>query len=281
MDLNRKIAVITGAGKGVGASFSSALVAKGTTVYGLARSRSDLSRLGEELGEKFVPVAMDITDQKSIYSWVADTFSDGYSPDILINNAGTGHFGKIDELSLEQWHGMINTNINGLFYITSQIVPFMKRNIGTCHIINMGSILGKTARAEGAAYCLTKYGVQGFTEALFRELRSDKIKVSCVNPGSIATYFFKDSGIEPHNNMIQPNDLANLLVHILETPDNLLIDEITMRPLNPKPIRLGVNLKKSRLLEKKLGREEPLKSMFKNNSQLFSNTIENNLTVLP
>lgn len=235
MDLNRKIAVITGAGKGVGASFSSALVAKGTTVYGLARSRSDLSILGEELGEKFVPVAMDITDQKSIYSWVADTFSDGHSPDILINNAGTGHFGKIDELSLEQWHGMINTNINGLFYITSQIVPFMKRNIGTCHIVNMGSILGKTARAEGAAYCLTKYGVQGFTEALFRELRSDKIKVSCVNPGSIATHFFKDSGIEPHNNMIQPNDLATLLVHILETPDNLLIDEITMRPLNPKP----------------------------------------------
>jgi 3-oxoacyl-[acyl-carrier protein] reductase len=235
MDLNKKIAVITGASKGVGASFSSALVAKGTKVYGLARNKSDLSILAEKLGEKFVPVAMDITNQKSIYSWVADTFSDGHSPNILINNAGSGHFGKIDELSLEQWHGMINTNINGLFYITSQIVPFMKRNIDTSHIINMGSILGKTARAEGAAYCLTKYGVQGFTEALFQELRSDKIKVSCVNPGSIATHFFKDSGIEPHDNMIQPNDLADVLVHMLQTPDNLLIDEITMRPLIPKP----------------------------------------------
>lgn len=235
MNLNKKIAVITGASKGVGASVSSALVAKGTTVYGLARNKSDLSTLAEELGEKFIPVAIDITNQKSIYSWVADTFSDGHSPNILVNNAGSGHFGKIDELSLEQWHGMINTNINGLFYITSQIVPFMKRNIDTCHIINMGSILGKTARAEAAAYCLTKYGVQGFTEALFRELRSDKIKVSCVNPGSIATHFFKDSGIEPHDNMIQPNDLADILVHILQTPDNLLIDEITMRPLIPKP----------------------------------------------
>jgi NADP-dependent 3-hydroxy acid dehydrogenase YdfG len=235
MDLDRKIAVITGASKGVGASFSSALVAKGTTVYGLARNRLDLSILRKELGEKFVPIAMDITDQKEIYSWVDDTFSDGHSPDILINNAGSGHFGKIDELSLEQWHGMINTNINGLFYITSQIVPFMKRNIDTCHVINMGSILGKTARAEGSAYCLTKYGVQGFTEALFRELRSDRIKVSCINPGSIETHFFEDSGIKPNNNMLQPKDLADLLVHILETPDNLLIDEITLRPLITKP----------------------------------------------
>jgi len=234
MDLKRKIAVITGASKGVGASFSSALVAKGATVYGLARSVADLNILMGKLGEKFIPVVMDISDQKSIYSWVADTFSDGHSPDILINNAGYGHFGKIDELSLEQWHGMINTNINGLFYITSQIVPFMKLNKGACHIINMGSILGKTARAEGAGYCLTKYGVQGFTEALFRELRSDRIKVSCINPGSIETHFFKDSGIETDNNMIQPKDLADLLVQILETPDNLLIDEITLRPLIPK-----------------------------------------------
>lgn len=235
MHLNKKIAVVTGASKGVGAAISAALVAKGAKVYGLARNGDDLKVLQGQLGERFVPVPMDITDQKTVYSWVADAFSNGRSPAILINNAGAGHFEKIDGLSLEQWHAMINTNVNGLFYVTSQIVPFMKRNKGTCHIINMGSILGKTARSEGAAYCLTKYGVQGFTEALFRELRSDNIKVSCVNPGAIATEFFKDSGIEPHNNMIQPKDLADLLVHLLETPDNFLIDEITMRPLNSKP----------------------------------------------
>ncbi len=236
MDINSKIAVVTGASKGVGAAFASALVDKGATVYGLSRSAANLNVQREKLGEKFIPVPLDITDQNAVYSWVSDTFSDQHSPYILINNAGTGHFGKIDELSLEQWHGMINTNVNGLFYITSQIVPFMKRNRDTCHIINMGSILGKTGRSEGAAYCLTKYGVQGFTEALFRELRSDRIKVSCVNPGSIATHFFSDSGIEPDDNMIQPKDLADLIVHILETPDNFLIDEITMRPLIPKPL---------------------------------------------
>lgn len=235
MHLNEKIAMVTGAGKGVGAAISAALVAKGATVYGLARNGDDLNALQAKLGEKFVPVPIDVSDQKAIYSWTADTFSNNHSPDILINNAGAGHFGKIDELTLDQWHGMINTNVNGLFYVTSQIVPFMKRNKGTCHIINIGSVLGKVGRAGGSAYCLTKYGVQGFSEALVKELRSDRIKVSCINPGSIATDFFKDSGIESHDNMIQPKDFADLLVHILETPDNLLIDELTLRPLIPKP----------------------------------------------
>lgn len=232
MDVSKKIAIITGASKGLGAAISAALVAKQATVYGLSRNSKDLKIIKDKLGEKFVPVPMDITDQKAISSWVTGTFSDSHTPSILINNAGTGHFAKIDELSLGQWQAMINTNINGLFYVTWHLVPFMKRNKDTCHIINIGSILGKTARPEAAAYCLTKYGVQGFSEVLFRELRADKIKVSCVNPGSIATEFFRDSGIEPHDNMIQPKDLADLLVHILETPNNLLIDEITMRPLN-------------------------------------------------
>lgn len=232
MDVSKKIAIITGASKGLGAAISAALVAKQATVYGLSRNLKDLKIIQDKLGEKFVPVPMDITDQKAISSWVTGTFSDSHTPSILVNNAGTGHFAKIDELSLGQWQAMINTNINGLFYVTWHLVPFMKRNKDTCHIINIGSILGKTARPEAAAYCLTKYGVQGFSEVLFRELRADKIKVSCVNPGSIATEFFRDSGIEPHDNMIQPKDLADLLVHILETPNNLLIDEITMRPLN-------------------------------------------------
>ncbi|MCM4169238.1 putative oxidoreductase [Arenibacter antarcticus] len=234
MEIISKIAIITGASRGVGAAISAVLTTKGATVYGLARSKDDLLSLQAKCGEYFIPVPIDITDQKAIYAWVANTFTDQHSPDILINNAGTGYFAKIDKLSLEQWHSMINTNLNGLYYITSQIVPFMKRNRDTCHIINMGSILGKTARSEGAAYCLTKYGIQGFSESLFRELRSDKIKVSCVNPGSIATDFFLDSGIEQNNNMIHPADLADLLVQILETPDNLLIDEITLRPLIPK-----------------------------------------------
>jgi len=235
MDIEGKIAVITGASSGLGASLADALITKGATVYGLARNADKLQAIENRLRENFIAVSIDITNQKDISSWVQDTFSNSHIPDILINNAGAGYFTKIDELSLERWHEMINTNLNGAFYITSSIVPFMKKNTNTSHIINIGSILGKTTRAESAAYSATKYGMQGFSEALFKELRAYKIKVTCVNPGSIDTAFFEDSGIQSHKNMLQPKDIAQLLIHILETPDNFLVDEITVRPLIPNP----------------------------------------------
>jgi NADP-dependent 3-hydroxy acid dehydrogenase YdfG len=234
MNLHTKIAIVTGASSGIGAAFAGSLVAKGVKVYGLGRNVGSLETIEDKLGDAFIPVHMDITDQKKIAKWVADTFSDSHSPDILVNNAGAGFLSKIDELPLEQWHRMINTNLNGIFYITSQVVPFMKRNKGTCHIINIGSILGKIAKAKSSAYCATKFGIQGFSEALYQELRYDKIKVTCLNPGSIETGFFESSGVEPHHNMLQPKDVADILIHILETPDNLLINDITIRPLIPK-----------------------------------------------
>ena len=235
MNVDGKIAVITGASSGLGASLSNALADKGAIVYGLARHKEKLRAIANKLGKKFIPVGMDITNQNAIALWVLNTFSDSRFPDILINNAGAGYFTKIDELSLERWHEMINTNLNGAFYITSSIVPLMKKNTNTSHIINIGSILGKTTRAESAAYSATKYGMQGFSEALFKELRSYKIKVTCVNPGSIDTAFFEGSGIQPHKNMLQSKDIAALIIYILETPDNFLVDEIMMRPLIPNP----------------------------------------------
>lgn len=234
MKISQKIAVVTGASSGLGAALVGALVAKGAIAYGLARNLVKLEALQKQLGKTFIPVKMDVTDQKAIAAWVKKTFSDDHIPNILINNAGAGYFSKIDELPLQHWHDMINTNLNGTFYITSNVVPFMKKNTTSCHIINIGSILGKTTRAESTAYCATKYGMQGFSEALFKELRTYNIKVTCVNPGSIETHFFERSGIEVHSNMLQPDDIAALIIHVLETPDNLLIDEITLRPLQPK-----------------------------------------------
>ena len=234
MEISQKIAVVTGASSGLGAAFAGALVAKGAIVYGLARNLEKLDALQKQLGKSFIPVKMDITDQKAIVAWVKKTFSDDLLPNILINNAGAGYFGKIDELPLQHWHDMINTNLNGVFYISSNLVPLMKKNNASCHIINIGSILGKTTRPDSAAYSATKYGIQGFSEALSKELRTCNIKVTCVNPGSIETHFFEQSGIEPHSNMLQPKDLAALIIHVLETPDNMLIDEITLRPLQPK-----------------------------------------------
>lgn len=230
--LNRTV-IVTGASSGLGAAISKALVAEGAKVYGLARNNDKLQELQKSIGSNFIPVQLDISDEKDVQNWLAETFSEEIAPDILINNAGAGSFGKIDEMPSEEWYRMINTNLNGMYCITSEAVKFMKAKSESSHIINIGSILGITTRAESAAYSATKYGISGFSEALFKELREYNIKVTCLNPGSIDTSFFKSSGIKSHSNMLQTKDIASTLLHILKTPDNMLISEITVRPLNP------------------------------------------------
>ena len=235
MNISSKIAVVTGASSGLGAACSKMLVRNGARVYGIARNEARLQKLFFELGPNFVPIPLDLTDSENLHEWVSKTFDEQISPNILINNAGAGHFGKVDEISWDRWRQMIDTNLNAIFHLTSLLVPFMKRSNNISHIINIGSILGKTSGAEKSGYSATKYAIQGFSEALFKELRSDNIKVTCLNPGSIDTHFFETSGIEPHKNMLQPDDLAELIAFILESPDNLLIDELTVRPLNSRP----------------------------------------------
>ncbi|WGF91639.1 SDR family oxidoreductase [Aequorivita marisscotiae] len=235
MKIQNKTAIVTGASSGLGAAISKALIQEGVTVFGIARNSDTLQKLQNNIGSKFVPVTLDITDNTAVKKWVATTFSEEKSPDILVNNAGSGSFGKIDEMPSEEWYKMINTNLNGMYCITSEIVKLMKAQKESSHIVNIGSILGITTRAEGAAYSATKYGISGFSEALFKELRGDNIKVTCLNPGSINTRFFKSSGIQSHENMLQAEDIASTILHILETPNNMLISEMTVRPLNPKP----------------------------------------------
>lgn len=231
MELASKTAIVTGASRGLGKAVAIALVKKGATVYGLARDQQSLESLQEELGLNFIPVVLDITSENDVSEWITQNFSKEKFPDILINNAGAGYFEKIESLPSAQWHQMINTNLNAVFYLTTSIVPFMKSSKNSSHIINIGSILGKTSSPTKHAYSATKYALQGFSESLFKELREDNIKVSLVNPGSINTDFFKESGIESNNKMLDPADLAATIIHLLETPDNVLIDEITIRPL--------------------------------------------------
>lgn len=235
MDLSSKTAIVTGASTGIGAAFSQALVDKGAAVYGLARSTGNLEKLHQKLGDSFVPVTLDVSRQKSVEQWIQQAFAGEHLPDVLINNAGLGRFGNVDALALEDWEGMINTNLSGVFYMCRHVVPLMKENDNTCHIINIASIAGKVGNPQLSGYNASKFGVRGFSEALFKELRYDAIKVTCIYPGSIQTGFFSDANdSESHSNMMQPQDVADVLVNILETPDNFLINDITMRPLNPK-----------------------------------------------
>jgi len=234
MNISQKKAIITGASSGIGAAFSRAVVAKGGIVYGIARREDRLKQLKDELGDNFHPVVLDITDEPKVSAWIDKTFSGDNQPDILINNAGLGKFGEIDELSLDDWHTMMNVNLNGVFYITRKIVPLLKKNEHHTHIINIASVAGLLGNPKISGYNATKFALRGFSEALFKELRYDKIKVTCVYPGSIATEFFENAGSSTHDHMMRQDDVANTIIHILETPDNFLIDEITLRPLIPK-----------------------------------------------
>ncbi len=236
MNLTGKIAIVTGASSGIGAEFSKMLVEGGATVYGLARSVDKLSAIKKHIGDKFIPVKMDVTNYEDIEDWVEATFDEDKLPDILVNNAGLGYFADVDDLSLEQWHTMLDVNLSGVFYLTRLIVPLMKENNAVCHIVNIASVAGLMGNPQISGYNATKFGLRGFSESLFKELRFDGIKVSCFFPGSIATNFFDSvDAVELHANMMQPVDIAKTLKYVLETPDNFLINEITMRPLNPKP----------------------------------------------
>lgn len=234
MNLKGKIAIVTGASRGLGAALVKMLITEECIVYGIARDKSALDLLYAQLGDGFHSVPLDLTDEMELTNWMQHTFSQDYIPDILINNAGTGSFQAIDQTSTATWLSMIDINLNALFYITSQVAGWMKQKESSSHIINIGSILGKVGRNESTAYCTTKFGVRGFSEALFMELRHFNIKVTSVLPGSIETDFFKSSDVIAHQNMLQPSDIADTIAHVLKTPNNLLINEIELRPLNPK-----------------------------------------------
>lgn len=240
MNIENKTAIVTGASSGLGRAFSSNLVQNGAQVFGLARSKDKLNELQQEIGNRFQPVVLDITDHKAIENWVDKTFSKNSVPDILINNAGVGLFGSVDQLTLDEWHTMLNTNLSGIFYMCRQVIPFMKNKEETCHIVNIASIAGKVGTPQMSGYNATKFGIRGFSESLFKELRYDGIKVTCLCPGSVNTHFFdKADGADTHDNMMKPNEVAEILINVLETPENFLINELVMRPLNPKPPEEG------------------------------------------
>ena len=239
MNLTDSIAIVTGSSSGIGQSFTEQLLQKGATVYGLSRSskrmESHKKKLGN-VGADYIPVQMDISDHDAIEHWVKQTFADAsHYPDILINNAGLGYFDNVEDLSLEKFEQMMQVNVSGVFYLTRHITPLMKANYKICHIINIASVAALLGNPKISVYNATKYALRGFSDALFKELRYDGIKVSCFFPGSIATHFFDEiDEIEVHNGMMHPDEVAETLIFVLERSDNFLINELTMRPLQPK-----------------------------------------------
>ncbi|MBC6699021.1 SDR family NAD(P)-dependent oxidoreductase [Hymenobacter sp. BT190] len=230
MELSGKVAIITGVSKGIGRATAEALLAKGAEVAGWGRTAPDDFR-----HPRFHFIKCDIRKEADVQkAYTATTKLLGDKVHVLVNNAGIGNFGPIDGFEAADWHAMFDTNVHGLFYCTKVVLPQMKKQ-KEGHIINVASLAGTAGTANLAGYCATKYAVRGFSDALFKEVRPQGVRVTCVMPGSVETNFNGATpGAEPDPHKMQPEDIAATIVHTLEAPNSTMISEIQMRPTQPK-----------------------------------------------
>ena len=230
MDLTGKVAVVTGAGRGIGRATAEALLARGTAVAGWGRTAP-----AGLVHERFQFFACDVRDERAVAEAFTNTQRElGPEVHVLVNNAGLGIAGPVAGFSSDDWRLMFDTNVHGTFYCARAVLPQMKRQqLG--HIVNIASIAGTTGIENMAGYCATKFAVRGFSQALFKEVRNDGIKVTCLNPGSTHTNFFDTiSGTTANDAMMSPADIAGFVIYSLETPFNFHVVEAEMRPLQPK-----------------------------------------------
>lgn len=228
MHLASKIAIITGVSSGIGKALCEQLLHKGAVVYGLGRRNNNLSHAAYHF------VTCDVRQWDSVKQAIQPIMSQHGAVDILVNNAGLGYFGYLEETSLDQWHEMFDTNVNGMFYCCKMVLPGMKQQ-QRGHIVNIASTAALEGMPQVSAYCATKWAVKGLSESLFREVRDERIKVTCIYPGSTKTDFFRHSdNIKPHDYMLMPEDVAQVIIQTLEAPDNFHTVNVEIRPLQPK-----------------------------------------------
>lgn len=228
MELLNKTAVVTGVSKGIGHAAAWQLLGEGVRVFGLGRNNSIEHHL-------YTFIQCDVRKPESVEAAFRSIYeASGGHVHILLNNAGLGYFGMLEEISYEQWDELYQTNVNGIFYCCKQVLPVMKQQ-QYGHIINIASTAALEGMPQVSAYCATKWAVKGLSESLFREVRDFKIKVTCLYPGSVKTDFFRNSpGIQPHDYMLMPEDVAASIIHTLKMPDNFHTVNLEIRPLQPK-----------------------------------------------
>ena len=227
MDFKDKVAVVTGTSRGIGKAMVLALLEKGVKVAGWNRTDPDIN------DPNFLFVATDVSDEKAV-ELAHKTTTDKFGKiDVLVNNAGFGHFSKFEDLPFNDWKQMFDVNVHGVFLCTKAVLPAM-RKAHAGHIVNISSIAGLNGVNQAAGYCGTKHAVRGIGHSLYLEVKKDNIKVTNVYPGSVHTNFFdKVDGIKANDTMLHPEDVAKLILNVLEQPDNFNTLDLEIRPMNP------------------------------------------------
>jgi 3-hydroxy acid dehydrogenase / malonic semialdehyde reductase len=220
----KPVAVVTGASRGIGRATALKLSSE-YEIVAVARSRDELESLAAEIvreGGNCHPMVLDITDPDAVAAALANV-----DAQVLVNNAGIGYLKPLLELTRDEWTQMVDVNFNALFDVTRALLPRMvARKSG--HVVVIGSIAGRSAFVGGSCYAATKHAVMAFTECLMLEVRDAGVKVSVVNPGSVATSFSSRSDASW---MIGPDDVASAVAQVLDTPPTVLIHRLEVRTL--------------------------------------------------
>ena len=235
--LKGKVALVTGAGKGIGRAVALALAAEGVHVGLLSRTEADLQTLAAEiapLSVKTASIVADIADRTAVEAAVAQVTQQLGPIDILINNAGIGSFAKFLDMEPAAWEHIIQVNLMGTYYVTSAALPGMiARQTGD--IINISSTSGLRAAAGSSAYSASKFAIMGLTEALMQEVRKHNIRVSALTPSTVATPLSLANKLTDGNpdKVMQPEDLAEFIVAQLKLNRRIFIKEAGMWSTNP------------------------------------------------
>jgi 3-oxoacyl-[acyl-carrier protein] reductase len=230
--LEGKSVVVTGGTRGIGRAIAEALLDAGASVAICARNAEQVDAAIRELRSRgnAVGIAADVADAAQVsrlFQFVDENFS---GLDVLVNNAGVGAFAKTSEITIEQWRAVIDTNLSGVFYCSRAALSRFQRR-GGGYIINISSLAGKNAFAGGAAYNASKFGLNGFSEAMMLDHRYDDVRVSYIMPGSVATEFGSGGGDDWK---IAPVDIADLVIMLLRMPARTLVSRLEVRPSKPK-----------------------------------------------
>ena len=236
-NLRGKVALVTGGTKGIGYGVAQSLLAQGINVAITSRTQKAADEAANKLNDgthdaaKAVGVEADVRDFKSQEKAVQSIIKEFGKLDIVIANAGLGHFGSVEDITVEQWQETIDTNLTGAFYTLKASVKEIIKTEG--YYISISSLAGTNFFEGGSAYNASKFGLTGFTQAAMLDLRKHNVKVSTIMPGSVSTHF---NGNEPSDEgawKIQIEDLGELVIDLLKMHPRTLPSKIEVRPTVP------------------------------------------------
>jgi NAD(P)-dependent dehydrogenase (short-subunit alcohol dehydrogenase family) len=233
--LKGKHAVVTGGSRGIGRAIAEQLLHAGAAVAICGRSRESVDRavadLKQSTGGDVFGVPADVSNWDEVARFFGSVGSRFGNLDILVNNAGLGVFRPVQDMSREDWDKTIGLNLTGVFYCCHHALPLL-RQAGAAYIIQISSLAGINAFPGGGAYNASKFGLNGFSEAIMQDLRYENVRVSYIMPGSVDTDFSPRS--QPADWKIAPEDVAEIVLNLLRMPARTLVSRVEMRPSKPK-----------------------------------------------